>query len=94
MLPQDNQAVLSVPWVAMLTSPPVWAILVTQCGQSWAFYTILTELPSYMANVLHFNIQQVPISSNPLPCHTVKLSVNFCIYVCDCWLYYIQSLVL
>ncbi|KAF4526241.1 hypothetical protein B566_EDAN001926 [Ephemera danica] len=47
-----------VPWCAMLTSPPVLAILVTQCGQTWAFYTILMELPTYMSNILHFNIKQ------------------------------------
>lgn len=43
----------------MLTCVPLWAILVTQCGQSWAFYTQLTELPTYMSQILHFDIQQV-----------------------------------
>lgn len=37
--------------------------LITQCGQSWAFYTVLTEIPTYMANILHFNIQQNAILS-------------------------------
>lgn len=48
----------SVPWMAILTSVPLWAILITQCGQSWAFYTQLTELPTYMDNILHADIQQ------------------------------------
>lgn len=43
----------------MLTCVPLWAILVAQCGQSWAFYTQLTELPTYMSQILHFDIQQV-----------------------------------
>ncbi|KAM8719682.1 hypothetical protein ACLKA7_005846 [Drosophila subpalustris] len=46
-----------IPWRAILSSVPLWAILVTQCGQSWAFYTQLTELPTYMSNILHFDIQ-------------------------------------
>lgn len=36
----------------------MWAIAITQCGQSWAFYTLLTELPTYMDKILHFDVQQ------------------------------------
>ena len=47
----------TIPWCSIMTSIPLWAILITQCGQSWAFYTQLTELPTYMSNILHFDIQ-------------------------------------
>lgn len=47
-----------VPWLSIFTSLPMWAITITQCGQSWAFYTLLTELPSYMDKILHFDVQQ------------------------------------
>lgn len=47
----------SVPWKKIFTCVPLWAILITQCGQSWAFYTQLTELPTYMDKILHFSIQ-------------------------------------
>uniref|UniRef100_A0A1A9WA66 Major facilitator superfamily (MFS) profile domain-containing protein n=1 Tax=Glossina brevipalpis TaxID=37001 RepID=A0A1A9WA66_9MUSC len=47
----------SIPWCSILTSTPLWAILITQCGQSWAFYTQLTELPTYMSNILHYDIE-------------------------------------
>lgn len=53
----------SIPWISMLTSVPLWAILITQCGQAWAFYTQLTELPTYMENILHMNIQQNSVLS-------------------------------
>lgn len=36
----------------------MWAIAITQCGQSWAFYTLFTELPTYMDKILHYNVQQ------------------------------------
>lgn len=52
-----------IPWMSIFTSLPMWAILITQCGQSWAFYTQLTELPSYMDNILHAGIQQNAILS-------------------------------
>lgn len=35
----------------------MWAITITQCGQSWAFYTLLTELPTYMDKILHYDLQ-------------------------------------
>ncbi|XP_070392578.1 sialin-like [Dermacentor albipictus] len=47
----------SVPWASILTSRAVWmCALIKFCG-AWSFYTLLTELPSYLADVLHFNIQ-------------------------------------
>ncbi|XP_017486572.1 PREDICTED: sialin [Rhagoletis zephyria] len=70
MQPRNNSDLLSesdvdvihtaaeeIPWRSIFTSLPLWAILITQCGQSWAFYTQLTELPTYMSNILHFDIQ-------------------------------------
>lgn len=54
----------TIPWLKMATCLPLWAILVTQCGQSWAFYTQLTELPTYMAKILHFNIEQLALWSS------------------------------
>lgn len=54
---QDEDDKAPIPWLKMLTCVPLWAILITQCGQSWAFYTQLTELPTYMSQILHFDIQ-------------------------------------
>ncbi|XP_034189033.1 major facilitator superfamily transporter 10 isoform X1 [Osmia lignaria lignaria] len=53
---EDNDS--GVPWLSVFTSLPMWAIAITQCGQSWAFYTLLTELPTYMDKILHFDVQQ------------------------------------
>ncbi|CRK92382.1 CLUMA_CG005927, isoform A [Clunio marinus] len=73
-----------VPWRAIATSAPMWALLITTCGQSWVFYTQLTELPSYMSNVLHFNIQQNAILSS-LPYLTSWIFGIFCSIYAD-WL--------
>lgn len=32
----------------MLTSPPVWAIIVAHFSENWGFYTMLTQLPTFM----------------------------------------------
>ncbi|OXU21743.1 hypothetical protein TSAR_011588 [Trichomalopsis sarcophagae] len=56
--PKDENNTAGVPWLSVFTSLPMWAIAITQCGQSWAFYTLLTELPTYMDRILHFDVQQ------------------------------------
>ena len=42
-----------------MTSVPCWAMLIATLGNNWAFYMILTELPIYMKNILHFNTKAV-----------------------------------
>ncbi|XP_025832317.1 putative inorganic phosphate cotransporter [Agrilus planipennis] len=61
--PQDEEKG-PIPWWNMLTCVPLWAILITQCGQNWAFYTLLTELPTYMDQILHFDIESNAILSS------------------------------
>ncbi|KAK3877665.1 hypothetical protein Pcinc_017627 [Petrolisthes cinctipes] len=50
-----------VPVKAALTSLPFWAILVANVGNNWGFFTLLTDLPMYMNNML-----MQDISSNAL----------------------------
>lgn len=45
-----------IPWKHILTSMPFWAILVVHIAQNWGFYFLLTELPTYMKNILHFSL--------------------------------------
>lgn len=49
---------LKPPWSSILTSLPVWAIVAAHFSENWGFYTWLTELPSFMNDVLHFNMYQ------------------------------------
>jgi ACS family sodium-dependent inorganic phosphate cotransporter len=44
----DVQATLVTPWRSMLTSGPVWAIIIAHFTENWGFYTLLTGLPSFM----------------------------------------------
>lgn len=46
-----------VPLLSMLTSLPLWAIIVTQMCSNWSYYTLLTSLPTYMNNILHFDLK-------------------------------------
>ena len=47
-----------IPYKAIFTSVPFYAILIAHCCQNWGFYTLLTELPTYMNKILHFDIKE------------------------------------
>ncbi|XP_034016091.1 sialin [Thalassophryne amazonica] len=47
----------SVPLLAMLLSVPLWAIIITQMCSNWSYYILLTSLPTYMTDILHFDLQ-------------------------------------
>uniref|UniRef100_A0A2A4JIN8 Major facilitator superfamily (MFS) profile domain-containing protein n=2 Tax=Heliothis virescens TaxID=7102 RepID=A0A2A4JIN8_HELVI len=42
----------------MLTSGPVWAIVMAHFSENWGFYTLLTFLPTFMQDVFKFETSQ------------------------------------
>ncbi|KAK3095969.1 hypothetical protein FSP39_021470, partial [Pinctada imbricata] len=46
-----------VPWLRILTSPPVWSIVFPHICCSWGEYTFVTNSPTYMKEVLKFDIK-------------------------------------
>lgn len=48
-----------VPWKDMLTSAPVWAIVLVHGASVFGFFTVVNQLPTYMKYILKFNIKEV-----------------------------------
>ncbi|XP_067389936.1 sialin-like isoform X3 [Emydura macquarii macquarii] len=48
----------SLPLLAMMRSLPLWAIAVAYFCNDWLFYMLLTSMPTYLNNVLHFDIRE------------------------------------
>ncbi|CAH1104806.1 unnamed protein product [Psylliodes chrysocephalus] len=46
-----------IPWKEIATSVPFWALVVTQTGFSWGFWTQQTQMPMYMKYVMKFDIE-------------------------------------
>ncbi|KAL1129021.1 hypothetical protein AAG570_013553 [Ranatra chinensis] len=46
------------PWRSILTSVPLWGLIIAQIGHDWGLFTIITDLPKYMKSVMHFSITQ------------------------------------
>lgn len=49
------------PWVSMFTSMAFISLIIVHCGHNWGFWTLLTEMPTYMKNVLGLDIKKVRI---------------------------------
>lgn len=48
-----------IPWMDIMTSGPFLCLIVAHCGSSWGYFLLLTEIPSFIGGVLHFNIKSV-----------------------------------
>lgn len=48
----------AIPWRGILTSVPLWALVAAQIGHDWGFFTMVTDLPKYMSDVLKFNVKE------------------------------------
>ncbi|KAI5713304.1 hypothetical protein M8J75_015283 [Diaphorina citri] len=59
-----NHKVLKVPWLKMLLSPCVWAIIITHALSVFGYFTIVNQLPNYFKNILHFDIKKNGILSS------------------------------
>ncbi len=52
----EDRPAPSPPWRAILTSAPVWGIIIAHTSSNFSFYMLLTCLPTFLHNVLHFKI--------------------------------------
>ncbi|XP_046680594.1 putative inorganic phosphate cotransporter isoform X1 [Homalodisca vitripennis] len=53
----DQSSTMRTPWRDIVTSVPLWALLIAHLGQNWGFWMLLTMLPNYLSHVLGFNIK-------------------------------------
>ena len=57
----DSQPNRPFPWKKMITSVPAWAIIVCTSCTEWGTATMITNTPTFMKEVLKFDIQQVSV---------------------------------
>lgn len=50
---------MTTPWKTILTSGPVWALVIGGAGHDWGAFTLISDLPKYMNDVLHFSVTEV-----------------------------------
>lgn len=50
------------PWKQILTSKPFIALFIVSCTQNWGFWTLMTGIPTYMNDVLNFDLTSVHLN--------------------------------
>ncbi|CAB3387735.1 Hypothetical predicted protein [Cloeon dipterum] len=53
----------SPPWGQFFKSAPVWAIITAHFAENWGFYTLLTQLPTFMKDTLEFDLKDAGLLS-------------------------------
>lgn len=55
---QELSSKMKTPWVKIITSMPVYAVSVAHFAYSWGYYTLLTHLPSYMKDIVGYDLSK------------------------------------
>ena len=71
-----------VPWMSLLKSTPLWALLVGHTTFNWGFYVLFTCLPKYLKEVLGFDMKHNAVFS-ALPYLIMWISINFATQIGD-----------
>ncbi|KAJ2946160.1 hypothetical protein O0L34_g5093 [Tuta absoluta] len=53
-----NSQPSAIPWKAIFSSVPLWALVCAQIGHDYGYFTMVTDLPKYMTGVLKFDIHR------------------------------------
>lgn len=53
-----GRSVVKHPWKSIFTSTAFYAIVASHFSENWGFYTLLTQLPTYLKNVMNFNLDK------------------------------------
>ncbi|KAL7737229.1 hypothetical protein ACLKA6_005411 [Drosophila palustris] len=72
---QDSHKLAPTPWTAIFTSMPFLSLLVVHCTHMWGFWTLLTQIPSYMKNIYDMDINSSALNSS-LP-YAVMMLLSF-----------------
>lgn len=51
------------PWGKIFTSPAFISLIIVHCTHMWGFWTLLTQIPSYMKNILGVDIKKSALLS-------------------------------
>ncbi|XP_049869087.1 putative inorganic phosphate cotransporter isoform X2 [Pectinophora gossypiella] len=78
----SKQKLDPVPWKALLRSVPLWALIIAAIGHDWGYFTMVTDLPKYMTDVLKFNIKSAGLLS-AMPYVAMWIASFFFGLLCD-----------
>uniref|UniRef100_A0A1A9VX90 Uncharacterized protein n=1 Tax=Glossina austeni TaxID=7395 RepID=A0A1A9VX90_GLOAU len=54
---EHEQRDVDVPWRSIFTSVPFFTLIAAHCGFTWGFYTLLTEVSTYLNSALNLDMK-------------------------------------
>ncbi|XP_033226264.1 sialin isoform X2 [Belonocnema kinseyi] len=82
-LSETNQE-KKIPWKAIVTSGPLWIVIVAHFGGSWGFLTMMTQAPSYFNYIHGWDVNAAGVLSG-LP-HILRMMFSYGFGVLGDWL--------
>ncbi|XP_072931562.1 putative inorganic phosphate cotransporter [Epargyreus clarus] len=82
LMSTKKQEMDPVPWKALLRSVPLWSLIIAGIGHDWGYFSMVTDLPKYMTDVLKFNIKSAGLLS-ALPYVAMWIASFFFGLLCD-----------
>lgn len=77
-----QQSSSRVPWLQIIKSPAVWAIIFAHFAENWGFYTMLTDLPTFLSDVLDYEVDKAGLVSS-LPYFVMAVVLYSSGYISD-----------
>lgn len=68
---------LSTPWSKVLKSTPFWALVLVNSTTDWGYWTLLTQIPTYMKGVLRMDIAKNALLSSVPYCSMCIMGLVF-----------------
>lgn len=79
---ETQHPITEIPWKAIITSSAVWAIIVAQFADIWGLFTLQTQLPQFLNDVLDFDIEASGILS-AVPYLCMAITLHFAGFLAD-----------
>lgn len=54
----ESKCYSKVPWASLLTSAPVWALIVAQLGHDWGLFFLGSYIPKFLKKTLRLSFQE------------------------------------
>lgn len=72
-----DEATQNVPWKSLLTSKAVYAITAAHATDTWGFYTMITQMPSFLNDALDYDLESSGLlSAIPYLCMSISIPIS------------------
>ncbi|KAL7051890.1 hypothetical protein ACKWTF_004683 [Chironomus riparius] len=73
---------IDVPWMKIFTSGSIWAIIIAHFCEAWGFFTMFTQLPTFLKDMLNFDLTSSAVLSG-IPYLALSICVCCSGYLAD-----------